>query len=44
LASSADGAMEDVSRMLRKADVSLMFCTVPKEVESFIEHCKWLVG
>jgi len=40
----ANGAMEDVPRMLREADVSLMFRTVPKEVESFIEHCKWLIG
>jgi len=30
--------------MLRGDDVSLMFRTVPKEVESFIEHYKWLVG
>jgi len=44
LASLANGAMEDVPRMLREADVSLIFRTVPKEVESFIEHCKWLVG
>jgi len=44
LASLANGAIEDVPRMLREADASLMFHTVPKEVESFIEYCKWLVG
>jgi len=44
LASLANGAIEDVSRLLREVDASLMFRTVPKEVESFIEHCKWLVG
>jgi len=44
LASLANGAIEDVPRMLMEADVSLMFRTIPKEVESFIEHCKWLVG
>jgi len=44
LASLANGAIEDVPRMLREADVSLMFRPVPKEAESFVEHCKWLVG
>jgi len=44
LASLANGAIEDVPRMLREADVALMFRRIPKEVESFIKHCKWLVG
>ena len=44
LASLANAAIEDVPRMLREVDVTLMFRTVPKEVESFIEYCKWLVG
>jgi len=44
LASLANGAIEDVPRMLKEADVSLMFRPVPKEVESFVEHCKGLVG
>jgi len=29
--------------MLKEDDVSLMFRPVPKEVESFVEHCKGLV-
>jgi len=44
LASLANGAIKDVPRMLKEADVSLMFRPVPKEVESFVEHCKRLVG
>jgi len=44
LAALANGAIEDVPRMLREADVSLTFRTVPKEVETFLDHCKWLVG
>jgi len=44
LASLANGVIEDVPRMLKEADVSLMFRPVPKEVESFVEHCKGLVG
>jgi len=40
----ANGAIEDVPRMLKETDVSLMFRPVPKEVESLVEHCKWLVG
>jgi len=44
LASLANGAIEDVPRMLKEASVSLMFRPVPKEVESFVEHCKGLVG
>ena len=44
LAVLANGAMEDVPGMLREVDVSLTFHTVPKEVETFLDHCKWLVG
>jgi len=44
LAALANEAIEDVSRMLREADVSLTFHTVPNEVETFLDHCKWLVG
>jgi len=44
LATLANGVIEDVPRMLREADVSLTFRTVPKEVETFLDHCKWLVG
>ena len=44
LAALANGAIEDVPRMLREADVSLTFHIVPKEVETLLDHCKWLVG
>jgi len=44
LASLANGAIKDVPRMLKEADVSLMFRPVPTEVASFVEHCKGLVG
>jgi len=40
LAALANGEIEDVPRMLREADVSLTFRTVPKEVETFLDHCK----
>jgi len=30
--------------LLREAYASLIFRTVPKEVETFLDHCKWLVG
>ena len=30
--------------MLREADASLTFRKVPKEVETFLDHYKWLVG
>jgi len=44
LATLANGAIEDVPRMLREADVSLTFRTIPKEVETFLDNYKWLVG
>jgi len=44
LAALANGTIEGVQKMLREADASLTFHTVPKEVEIFLYHCKWLVG
>jgi len=38
-----NGAIEGVPKMLVEADTTLFFFKPPKEVETFIEHCKWLV-
>jgi len=40
----ATGAINGITKMLRKAEVVLTFYNPPKEVENFLEHCKWLVG
>jgi len=42
LASLANGAIEDVPRMLREVD-AVTFCDLPREVQIFLDHCKWLV-
>ena len=42
LAALANGAIEDVPRMLREAD-AVTFCDPPREVQIFLNHCKWLV-
>ena len=42
LAALANGAIEDVPKMLREAGV-VMFCDPPREVQIFLDHCKWLV-
>ena len=39
----ANGAIEDVPRMLREADSSLMFFNFPDSVQTFLNHCKYLV-
>jgi len=44
LAALANGAIEGVPKMLREVEASLTFRTVPKEVKTFLDHCKWLVG
>jgi len=43
LAALANGAMEDVPRMLREANSSLMFFNFPDSVQTFLNHCKYLV-
>jgi len=43
LAALANGAIEDVPRMLREADSSLMFFNFPDSVQTFLNHCKYLV-
>ena len=43
LAVLTNGAIEDVPRMLREADSSLMFFNFPDSVQIFINHCKYLV-
>jgi len=43
LAALANGAIEDVPRMLREADSSLMFFNLPDSVQFFLNHCKYLV-
>jgi len=42
LAALANGAIEDVPRMLREAD-AMTFRDPPREVQIFLNHCKWLV-
>jgi len=44
LASLANGAIDDVPRMLSNAESSLKFYNPPEDVTVFIEHCKQLVG
>ena len=43
LAALANGAIEDVPRMLGEADLSLMFFHFPDSVQTFLNHCKYLV-
>jgi len=43
LATLANGAIEDVPRMLREADSSLMFFNLSDSIQIFINHCKYLV-
>ena len=40
----ATGAINGITKMLRKAEVVLTFYNPPKEVKNFLERCKWLVG
>jgi len=42
LAALANGAIEDVPRMLREAD-AVTFRDPPREVQIFLDHCNWLV-
>ena len=42
LAALANGAIDDVPRMLREAD-TVTFRDPPREVQAFLDHCKWLV-
>ena len=44
LAALANGAIEDIPRMVLEAEASTHFCSPPVEVERFINHCKWLIG
>jgi len=44
LASLANGAIDDVPRMLSNAESSLKFYNRPEDITIFIEHCKQLVG
>jgi len=44
LAALANGAIEDVPRMLAEVYATMFFYKPPKAVEVFIEHCKGLVG
>jgi len=43
LAALANGAIEDVPRMLREVDSSLMFFNFPDSVQTFLNHCRYLV-
>jgi len=42
LAALANGAITDIPRMLREADAAT-FRDPPQEVQTFLDHCKWLV-
>jgi len=42
MAALANGAIEDVPRMLREAD-AVTFRDPPREVQIFLDHCKRLV-
>ena len=42
LAALANGAIDDVPRMLREAD-TVTFRDPHREVQAFLDHCKWLV-
>ena len=43
MAALANGAIKDVPRILREADSSLTFFNLPDSVQTFINHCKYLV-
>jgi len=43
LAALANGAIDEVPRMLREADISLMFFNPPDAVQNILNHCKYLV-
>ena len=38
----ANGAIDDMPRMLREAD-TVTFRDLPRQVQIFLDHCKWLV-
>jgi len=42
LAALANGAITDIPRMLREVDAAT-FRDPPQEVQTFLDHCKWLV-
>jgi len=44
LATLANGAIDGVPRMLAEVESSLFFFNPPREVKTFIEHCKGLVA
>jgi len=44
LVALANGAIDGVLRMLAEAESSLFFFNPPREVKTFIEHCKGLVA
>ena len=44
LAALANGVINGVPKMLREVGTSLTFRMIPKEVETFLDHCEWLVG
>jgi len=43
LAALANGAIDEVPRMLKEADISLMFFNPPDAIQNFLSHCKYLV-
>jgi len=42
--SLANGAIDDVPRMLSNVESSLKFYNPPEDITIFMEHCKQLVG
>jgi len=43
LTALANGAIDEVPRMLREADISLMFFNPPDAVQNFLNNCKYLL-
>ena len=43
LGALANGANDEVLRMLREADISLMFFNPSEKVQNFLNHCKFPV-
>jgi len=39
----ANGAIEDILRLLAKAEAALLIFNPPREIEAFFSHCKELM-
>jgi len=43
LAALANGAIEDIPRLLSEAESALPIFNPPKKIETFLDHCKKLI-